>query len=149
MLHISINPLSHPGFSPREAQRQDLWKTMKDKKCRYDPSKSEVLVNPRAIHIQTCRAQGRRKMYPDQVNLRPIFLPSAYVVRPGPTSRKFILAVFHSVFCLSFCIQIPGFKLATNLVFGIGSGIPPSNVGAWLSNATLRFSSLAEQCLKS
>ena len=40
----------------------------------------------------------------------------------------------------------------THPVFGSGSGVPlsqdvvTSNGGAWLSNATLRFFSLAEQC---
>ena len=72
------------------------------------------------------------------------FLSSAYVVSPGPTSRKFFLSVFLSVF-LSFCIRFLGFQLVKALVSGSGSGIPlnqdiePSKLRAQLSHATLRF----------
>ena len=77
------------------------------------------------------------------------FLSSAYVVSPGPTSRNyffFFLSFFHSV------SNFLGASLVKDLASGSGSGIPiiqdiePSNSRAWLSHATLRFCSLAEQC---
>ena len=75
------------------------------------------------------------------------FLSSAYVVSPGPTSRKFIFfSVFHSV------SKFLGTSLDKAQVYGSGSDIPliqdiePSNSKARLDHATLRFFSLVEQC---
>ena len=81
----------------------------------------------------------------DQENAIIFFLSSAYVVSPGPTSRKlfFFLSVFFS-FCHSVS-NILGIQLAKALVSGSGSDIPltqdiePSNSRARLSHATLRF----------
>ena len=72
------------------------------------------------------------------------FLSSAYVVSPGPTCQNSV--------CLFFCHSVSNFLLAYTLVSGSGSDIPliqniePSNSRDWLSHATLRFLSLAEQC---
>ena len=60
----------------------------------------------------------------------------------------------HAYVCLSVCLSqiFTMISLIEAVVFGIGSGVPlsqdivTSNGGAWLSNATLRFFSLAEQC---
>ena len=52
---------------------------------------------------------------------------------------------------VSVCVSVPNFYY-DRIFFGSGSGVPlsqdvvTSNGGAWLSNATLRFFSLAEQC---
>ena len=56
--------------------------------------------------------------------------------------------------CVFVCVSqiFTMISLVEALVLGIGPGIPLSqdiitiNGGAWLSNATLRFFSLAEQC---
>ena len=77
-----------------------------------------------------------------------LFLSSAYIVSPGPTSRKFIYLsfFFHSV------SNFLGASLDKALVSGSGSDIPliqdiePSNSRARLSHPTLRFFSLADQC---
>ena len=75
-----------------------------------------------------------------------VFLSSAYEVSPGPTSQKFFLSVFHSVF--NFLVA----SLDKALVSGSGSDIPliqdiePINSRARLSHAKLRFFSLAEHC---
>merc|ERR1711875_35564 len=67
--------------------------------------------------------------------------------KPWTYMSKFFVSFF-----LSFCIQF------SRLLIGYGPGfwqwfwhtafqdIVTSNAGAWLSSATLRFSSLAEQC---
>ena len=75
------------------------------------------------------------------------FLSNAYVVSPGPTSRKFIFFFFHPV------SNFLGASLDKALVSGSGSDITliqdiePSNAIARLSHATLRFFSMAEHCL--
>merc|ERR1711954_185158 len=72
-----------------------------------------------------------------------IFLSSAYIVSPGPTSQN---SFIHSV------SNFLGIQLANAMVSGSGSNIPliqdiePSNSRAWLSHDTFRFFSLAEQC---
>ena len=74
-----------------------------------------------------------------------LFLPSAYIVRPGPISQKFILLFIHSV------SNLLNLELVKAQVSGSGSGVPlsqdivASNAVAWLSNATLRCFSLAEK----
>ena len=72
----------------------------------------------------------------------------AQVVSHGPKSQKcfWILGFLHSV------SNLLGFELVKVQVSGIGSGVQliqvivTSNAGAWLSNATLKFFSLAEPC---
>ena len=78
---------------------------------------------------------------------KSLFLSSAYVVRPGPTSQKFVfLSFFHSI------SNFLGFRLVMALVSGSGSDIPliqdiePSNSRALLSHVIFRLFSLAEQC---
>ena len=56
--------------------------------------------------------------------------------------------------CLSVCVSqfFTMITLVETLFFGSGSGVPlsqnivTSNGGIWLTNATLRFLSLAKQC---
>ena len=69
-----------------------------------------------------------------------IFLSSACVVSPEPSSQKFFLSNF-----LYSVSNFLGFKLVMVQVSGNDSGIPlmqeivTSNAGAWLCNATLRI----------
>ena len=68
-----------------------------------------------------------------------------YVVSPKPWT-------YRSKVFLFFVSNFLGISLVKALVSGSASDIPliqdivPSNFGAWLSNASLRFFSLAEQC---